>query len=109
MAATYNITINQNADFIRSFQVKENTVVLNIAGYTFEGRLKEAFHHTGHTAFTASIVDAATGTFKLVLTDVQTAAMPGGTYVYDVLMTTDLGVKTRLLSGNAFIIQGVTP
>ena len=46
---------------------------------------------------------------QFVLTDVQTAAMPGGTYVYDVLMTTDLGVKTRLLSGNAFIIQGVTP
>ena len=109
MAATYNITINQNADFVRSFQVKENTVIVDIAGYTFEGRLKEAFHHTGHTSFTASIVDAATGTFKLVLTDVQTTAMPGGTYVYDVLMTTAAGVKTRLLSGNAFVIQGVTP
>jgi hypothetical protein len=109
MAATYNITVNQNADFIRSFQVKENNVILDITGFTFEGRLKEAFHHTGHTSFTASIVDAATGTFKLVLTDVQTTAMPGGTYVYDVIMTTAAGVKTRLLSGNAFIIQGVTP
>lgn len=109
MAATYNITINQNADFVRSFQVKENTVIVDIAGYTFEGRVKENFHHTGHTSFTASIVDAAAGTFKLVLTDVETGAMPGGTYVYDVIMTDTSSLKTRLLSGNAFVIQGVTP
>ena len=109
MAATYNITVNQNADFIRSFQVKENNVILDITNYTFEGRLKESFHTTGHTSFATSITDAVQGAFKISLTDVQTAAMPGGTYVYDVLMTTDAGVKTRLLSGNAFIIQGVTP
>ena len=109
MAATYNITINQNADFIRSFQVKENNVVLDITNFTFEGRIKESFHTPGHTSFTTSIVDAATGTFQIQLTDVQTAAMIGGTSVYDLIMTTAAGVKTRILSGNAFVIQGVTP
>ena len=109
MAATYNITVNQNADFVRSFQVKENNVIVDITNYTFEGRLKESFHSTGHTAFTTAITDAGSGTFTISLADTVTAAMPGGTYVYDVLMTNTGNIKTRLLSGNAFIIQGVTP
>jgi len=109
MSAQYNITVNQNADFIRSFQVKKNNVILNISGYTFTGRIKEAFHTTGHTEFTTSIVDAAAGTFTVSLTDVQTAGMDPGTAVYDVIMLDTATVKTRILQGHAFIRQGVTP
>ena len=109
MAATYNITINQNADFRRSFQVKENSVILNITGYSFSGRLKESFHTAGHQDFTTAIENAAQGTFSIALTDAETGAMDPGTWVYDIVMTTDLGVKTRLIQGNAFLRQGVTP
>jgi len=109
MAGNYNITINQNADFIRSFQVKKNTVILDITGYTFSGRIKESFHTPGHTSFTTSIVDAAAGTFTIALTPAQTAALIPGTSVYDVIMADTAGIVTRLLDGNAFIIQGVTP
>ena len=109
MAATYNITINQHADFRRAFQVKENDVVLDITGYSFSGRLKENYNHSGHTDFTTQIEDAAAGTFSVALTDGVTGAMDPGTWVYDIVMTTDAGVKTRLIQGNAFLKQGVTP
>ena len=89
MAATYNITINQNADFRRSFQVKENNVILNITGYTFSGRLKSSFNDNSYVDFTTSITDAAAGTFT-IMADTATT-------------------KTRLLNGNAFVRQGVTP
>ena len=109
MAATYNITINQNADFRRSFQIKEDSVILDITNYSFSGRLKENFHHAGHVDFTTQIENAAQGTFSISLTDVETADMDPGTWVFDIVMTTDAGVKTRLIQGNAFLKQGVTP
>lgn len=109
MAATYNITINQNADFRRAFQVKEDNVILDITGYSFSGRLKETFNHSGHVDFTTAIVDAAQGSFSIALTDAETGAMDPGTWVYDIIMTDDAGTKTRLIQGNAFLKQGVTP
>ena len=109
MAATYNITINQNADFRRNFQVKEDSTVLDITSYSFSGRLKETFNHSGHVDFTTAIENAAQGTFSISLTDTQTADMDPGTWVYDIIMTDSSGTKTRLLNGNAFLKQGVTP
>lgn len=109
MAATYNITINQNADFRRSFQVKENNVILNITGYTFSGRLKSSFNDNAYVDFTTSITDAAAGTFTVDLADTVTATMKPGTWVYDIIMADTATTKTRLLNGNAFVRQGVTP
>lgn len=109
MAATYNITVNQNADFKRAFQVKKDSVILDISGYSFTARLKETFNATTHVAFTTAIENAAAGTFSVSLTDVQTAAMAPNTWVYDIVMADAAGVKTRLIQGNAFLKQGVTP
>ena len=109
MAATYNITINQNADFRRSFQVKENNVILNITGYTFSGRLKSSFNDDAYVDFVASVTDGPAGTFTVDLADTVTATMKPGTWVYDIIMADTNGDKTRLMQGNAFLKQGVTP
>ena len=109
MSATYNITINQNSDFERSFQIKEDDVILDITNYSFSGRLSENHNTTTVQDFTTAITDAAAGTFTVSLTDTQTAALDPGTWVYDVVMTDNAGKKTRLLQGNAFVSQGVTP
>ena len=39
-AAEYNITISQNSDFKRSFQLKQSNVVVDLTNFSFEGRLK---------------------------------------------------------------------
>ena len=109
MAATYNITVNKNADFTRAFQVKENNVILDITNHTFSGRLKETFNATTHVDFSTALTDPTQGTFTVTLTDAQTSVMDPGTWVYDIMMTDSAGTKTRLLNGNAFVKQGVTP
>lgn len=109
MASTYNITINQHADFRRSFQIKKDNVILDITGYNFTARLKESFNATTHVAFTTAIENAAAGTFSIALTDAVTATMVANTWVYDIVMADASGVKTRLIQGNAFLKQGVTP
>lgn len=109
MSATYNITINQNSDFERSFQIKEDSVILDITSYSFTGRLSENYNTTTVQDFTTAVTDGPAGTFTISLTDAQTATLDPGTWVYDIVMTDASGKKTRLLQGNAFVSQGVTP
>ena len=108
MAAEYNITINKNSDFNRSFQLKEDGVIVDLTGYSVAGALKENFRATTATAFTAAVTDASQGLFDIQLTDTTTADMDPGTWVYDIVLTDDTGTKTRLMQGNAFVLQGVT-
>ena len=109
MSAQYNITVNQNADFRRAFQIKENSVVVNITNYTFSGRLKASFNDDTYVDFVCAVEDGTAGTFSIALTDTVTGNMSPGTWVYDLIMADDAGTKTRLIQGNAFLKQGVTP
>lgn len=108
MSAQYNITINQNSDFVRSFQVKEDNVILDITSYTFAGTLAENYNTSVSQNFTTAVTDGPAGVFTVSLTDTVTAALDPGTWVYDVLMTDTSGKRTRMLQGNAFVKQGVT-
>ena len=51
---------------------------------------------------------ADSGQLTLSLTDVVTAAMSSGRYVYDVLLTDGSGDKTRVLEGQAILTPGVS-
>jgi hypothetical protein len=106
-AANYNITINQNADYTRTFQVKTNGSVTNISGHSFAGKIKQ--HHTSTVSvdFTTAIVDASAGTFSVTLTDTTTATLTPGIYEYDIVMTDGSGIKTRLLQGTAEVVAGI--
>ena len=109
-AAQYNITINKNADFKRSFQIKESGSILNITSYAFAGKLKENLQKADSDAiaFTCTITDAGAGTFSIELTDTQTASMDPGSWRYDVVMTDTSSKKTRMLEGVADVREGVT-
>ena len=50
------------------------------------------------------------GGVRITLTDVQTAALKPGRYVYDVLIADDngSGTKTRVVEGSAIVREGVT-
>ena len=51
---------------------------------------------------------AATGQVTVTLTDVQTAALTSGRYVYDILLTDSSGDKTRILEGHATVTPSVS-
>ena len=107
---SYNITIKKGTDFSRSFAVSESQIATDITGYTFEGTLKERYTSTDSVSFTMTTIQPPEqGIFQASLTDTITSQMDPGTWVYDIVMTTDSGDKIRILEGNAFISQGVTP
>lgn len=107
-AGIYNIIIEQHADFERTFQIKENSVVLDITSYTFAASVRERSQSSTSVDMTGAIVDASDGKFKLSLTDTQTAGMKAGDYEYDCVMTDAGGKKTRLLQGIATVSAGIT-
>ena len=108
MSANYNISINKHSDFKRTFEVKEDSVILDITNYTFEGSLRENYTESTSVDFVTAITDAGAGLFTISLTDTVTAGMDPGTWVYDIRMTNPAGEKTRLFGGKAFVKQGAT-
>lgn len=107
-AATLNITIDRYSSFARSFQIKEDDVVKDLTDHTFAAQVRKHPTDSEATTFTVTVQDAAQGTIRIALTDTQTASMSAGTQYWDIVMTDDAGLKSRLLQGKAFISDGVT-
>ena len=107
-AATYNIIIEQHADFGRGFQLKEDDVVLDLTGYSFVAQLRERTQSNTAYDFTVTVLDEAQGLINMAMTDTLTATIPAGDYVYDLVMINDNDERTRLLQGMAEVTAGVT-
>lgn len=99
MSANYSMTLYQGTTFKRSFQIKEDSTILNITGYTFSAKLAQNYKGATVTSMTTAIEDAAAGTFSISLTNTQTDALAPGRYVYDVVMTSNSNVVTKLMHG----------
>jgi hypothetical protein len=108
VAANYNIIIEQKSDFSRSFKIQSDGSDLDLTSYSFEAKVKERIQSDTSYAFTVTIADAATGAITMTMTDTETAAIKPGEYVYDLVMTDDAGLKSRLLQGMATVTGGVT-
>lgn len=108
VAANYNIVVEQNADFSRSFQIKTGDDIQDLTSYQFAATIKERHQSDTGTDFTVTVADAANGAITMSLTDVQTGTIKPGDYVYDLVMTDSAGLRTRLLQGQAQVTAGVT-
>ena len=107
-AAVYGITIEQYADFNRSFQITDAGEPVDLTGYQFAAQVRERSQSTDSVPFTVVITDAATGVINISMSDAVTATLDPGDQVYDVVMTTNSGTDIRLLQGVATITAGVT-
>jgi hypothetical protein len=97
--ATLDITVQQNATFSLSLQLKDSTgTALNMTGYTVAAQIWSA----GRASKIADLAfrwDAQTlGKFTLYLTAAQTAAL-GADGVWDMLVTNPDGTKDYWLRG----------
>ena len=110
MATISNIFIDQGADFSTTVNVTDsNAAALDLTGYTAAGMIRKNHLSTSSTAFTVAFVDPrSSGQITISLTDTQTAALPEGRYVYDVLITASGGDKTRVVEGQVTVNPSVT-
>ena len=112
MAAVYtsNLTVNCNSDFNQTFELEnsDSSSALDLTGYTITSQMRKHAGSSTKTDFTTSIVSATAGRIKISLTDTVCAAIKPGRYVYDVLVTDSVGMKTRVVEGSVLVREAVT-
>ena len=84
-AGTYNITIDQGADFSLTFTISDGGSAKNLTSYSVRADLRKKKEDSSPAAqFTGSVVTAGSGIAKIVLTNAQTKNLNEGIYFYDV-------------------------
>ena len=115
MAANFNITIKQGADFVLAAEWQDSDLnPIDITGFSI--RMQARVHvaapgtfldmNTGNGQIV--ITDAAAGKFELRLTNVETAAMGLLSGVYDLEIVSPSGTVDRVLEGSIAVSPEVT-
>jgi len=110
MASTpvVNIVIPQGTDFSELFTSTESDgSASNLTGYTGAAKIKKHPGASTSTSFSVSIT-ALTGEVTISLTDTQTTDLEPGRYYYDVYLTSNVGLVSRMVEGMAFVTAGIT-
>ena len=110
MATISNIFINQGADFSTTVTISDSDgTALNLAAFTALGQIRKTYESATSVSFTSTFdSDRTTGKITISLTDTQTSALESGRYVYDLLITSVTGAKTRVVEGIATVSPSVS-
>jgi hypothetical protein len=113
MAAVYvnNLIINAGADFSQTFTLEgsfSNTGI-DLTNYTVTSQLRKWGGSSSYVEFSCSrIAPFTSGKILINLGSAQTAMIKPGRYVYDVVITDNLGIKSRVIEGMVLVTEGVT-
>jgi len=107
MAAVHNLYIDQGADFSADIGIFDDfNTAWDLSGYSGAAKIKKSYYSSTSTPFTVSV--NAAGTITLALTAANTSTLDEGRYLYDVVITSAGGSKTRVIEGLVTINPGVT-
>ena len=70
--------------------------------------MRKSYYATSNTIITSTITGNANGQITLSMTAANTANLTPGRSVFDLLITSPAGVKTRVIEGVIVISPGVT-
>lgn len=108
MGTKLNLLIDQGASFETTLTLTDdNGDVVNLTNYTGAGQFRKHYTSSSYTSFDVTL-GGANGTITLALTANSTANVTAGRYVYDVEVTDNSGVITRLFEGIVTITPQVT-
>jgi hypothetical protein len=103
-----NITIEQGADFASTFTITNaNGSVYSLAGSSASAKIKKFPSSTTAYSFSTTIT-VATGKITLAMSDEITSTITPGRYYYDILVTSNSGIKTRVIEGMALVTAGIS-
>jgi len=109
MASISNLFVDQGSDFSITVSLTDATdSALSLANNTFLAQVRKSHGSNTVKATFSTAHDGVGGNLTLTLTDVQTAALENGRYVYDVLQTDASGIKTRLMEGQLIVTPSVS-
>lgn len=109
MAAFTELLIEQGATFSTTVNVEDTAgAAINLYGYSASSQMRKSYYATSYTIITSTITGNANGEITLSMTAANTANLTPGRQVFDLLITSPTGVKTRVVEGIIVISPGVT-
>ena len=109
MAGFVELTLEQGANFSVSMDLKDAAgSILNLSGYTVAAQMRKSYYSNTSTEFSISVTDAGAGQITMTMSSANTANVTPGRYVYDVLLTSGAGVKSRIIEGIVTTLPSVT-
>lgn len=105
-----NIVIEQGFDFDTTFQLEDTLTgsLLDLSNYTIDAQLRKTYTSSTSVSFSSTITSAAEGKVQISLGTTATSNLKYGRYVYDIKLTSPLGVVSKPVEGSALVRAGVT-
>lgn len=109
MAAYTELTVEQGATFSTKINV-ENIYggPINLSSYTTNSMMRKSYYSNSYSSISTSVTDAANGEITLSITSSNTSLLTSGRYVYDVIITDNANVVTRVVEGIVTVLPSVT-
>ena len=109
MAGFVELTLEQGANFNTVLDLKDASGdILNLTGYSAAAQMRKSYYSTSAINFSIVITEASAGKITMSMNSANTANVTPGRYVYDVLITSGTGVKTRIIEGIVTVMPSVT-
>ena len=107
MATKVNLIIDQGSTFSTSITFNDdNGNTINFGTYTGSAQMRKHFTSSNATSFSVSMTN--TGIITLSLTANQTGNLVAGRYVYDLEVTDNSNLVSRLIEGIVTVTPNVT-
>ena len=108
-AIPINLIVEQKADFEATFTISgSNNVAIDLTNYSAAAVIKKNYSSSTSTNFGIVFLDRTAGKLKLTMNAFNTSLLKEGRYVYDIVITSTSGVKTRVVEGQVTVTPGVT-
>ena len=109
MAAVTNLTIDQGADFIYYIYLVDNSGnTINVSSYTANSVLRPSYTSNVYYSAELNMSNANNGQIVMTVNSATTSLMTQTRYVYDLVLTSNTGIVSRLLEGFVNVNLGVT-
>ena len=108
MAIKANIVVDQGTDFLTIVTVQDQDGnLIDLTGYTGAASMRKSYSSLTAVNFSVGI-NESTSEVSLSLTSNTTNNIVAGRYVYDCELTTNTGVRSRLIEGIVTVTPQVT-
>jgi hypothetical protein len=108
MAIKANLIIDQGADYNTSINlVDADDNIVSLAGYTSNAQMRKTYSSSNSVSFSTAL-ETSNGVIQLSLSATQTANIVAGRYVYDVVVTSQSNVTSRIIEGIVTVTPRVT-
>jgi len=109
MAGYVPLELEQFSDFTRVITVRTaNGAAQNLLGFYANTELRKSFFSAKSNTITTVLTDAGNGEITLSMTAANTGLLTPGRYVYDVVSTSNAGIRQRLIQGIVVVNPGAT-